>query len=358
VYSTCIFCQRSLGSNETFATFPVGTRLAYDAQKGRLWVVCPHCARWNLTPLEERWEAIEEAERRFHHTRLRAGTGEISLARLREGTELVRIGRPPGLELASWRYGDAFNRRRTQHLYMAGGVIAGAGLAMAGAVSIGLGIVSAWQLANAVYVGHEEGAPWRTIARLRRPDGRVVAIRPELLKHSHIRATERGELEVTLGHGRSPWTLRRYEPLVLSGDEARRALGQLLPAVNRLGGKGTEIRDAMARLESAASPDEFIRHVARRGERLTPIRTVYWRQFAGFVGTPEKTGSGLFALPRPVSLALEMATNEERERRAMEGDLALLEAAWRDAEEIAAIADDLLVPTGVQADLDRLKSRS
>jgi hypothetical protein len=358
VYSTCIFCQRPLGTNDTFASFPVGKRLAYDAQKGRLWVVCPHCARWNLTPLEERWETIEEAESRFHETRLRSGSGEISLARLREGTELVRIGRPLGLELASWRYGDAFNRRRKQHLYMAGGVIAGAGLVLAGAVSVGLGALSAWQLANAVFVSHEEGAPWTTVARLRRPDGRVVAIRPELIKHSRIDVTSDGELELTLGHGRSPWTMRRYEPLVLRGDEARRALALLLPAVNRLGGKVGEIRDAMARLDSAPSPVEFIRHVARRGARLTPVRTVYWRQVAGFIGTPETAGSGLFALPRPLSLALEMATNEERERRAMEGDLALLEAAWREADEIATIADDLVVPPAVRENLERLKSES
>ena len=36
--------------------------------------------------------------------------------------------------------------------------------------------------------------------------------------------------------------------------------------------------------------------------------------------------------------------HEESERRAMEGELAILEAAWRDAEQIAAICDDELTP--------------
>jgi hypothetical protein len=40
-------------------------------------------------------------------------------------------------------------------------------------------------------------------------------------------------------------------------------------------------------------------------------------------------------------LALEMALHEESERRALEGELALLEAAWRDAERIAHIADTI-----------------
>jgi hypothetical protein len=41
-----------------------------------------------------------------------------------------------------------------------------------------------------------------------------------------------------------------------------------------------------------------------------------------------------------------MALHEERERRALEGELKLLEVAWREAEEVAAISDDLLLPPG------------
>ena len=54
MFATCIFCTRHLGTNEAIEAFPVGRRLAFDAAKGRLWVVCPSCDRWNLTPLEER----------------------------------------------------------------------------------------------------------------------------------------------------------------------------------------------------------------------------------------------------------------------------------------------------------------
>jgi hypothetical protein len=39
-----------------------------------------------------------------------------------------------------------------------------------------------------------------------------------------------------------------------------------------------------------------------------------------------------------------MATHEEAERRALEGELAILEEAWRQAEEIADISDNLLLP--------------
>src|SRR5262249_9172081 len=77
MYSTCLFCTKTLGANESIETFPVGKRLAFDAAKGRLWVVCPHCERWNLSPLEERWEAIEQSEKLYRDTRRRVATDNI-----------------------------------------------------------------------------------------------------------------------------------------------------------------------------------------------------------------------------------------------------------------------------------------
>lgn len=53
-----------------------------------------------------------------------------------------------------------------------------------------------------------------------------------------------------------------------------------------------------------------------------------------------------------IRLAPEMAANEEAERRALEGETALLEQEWREAEELAAIADDLLLPDAVR---DRIR---
>ena len=51
-------------------------------------------------------------------------------------------------------------------------------------------------------------------------------------------------------------------------------------------------------------------------------------------------------MPKPTKLALEMALHEEQERRALEGELWLLEHAWREAEEIAEISDSLFLPEG------------
>ena len=58
-------------------------------------------------------------------------------------------------------------------------------------------------------------------------------------------------------------------------------------------------------------------------------------------------------MPHHTRLAFEMALHEEEERRALEGELWRLERAWREAEEIAAIADDLLLPEGASGFVDR-----
>jgi hypothetical protein len=92
MYSTCPFCSRAPGRNEAVEAFPIGRRLAFDAARGRLWVVCRACERWNLTPIEERWEAIEECERSFRDTRLREGGPDRVVARVDvAGAEPVKV---------------------------------------------------------------------------------------------------------------------------------------------------------------------------------------------------------------------------------------------------------------------------
>src|SRR5438046_8812217 len=152
MYSTCLFCNHDLGTNEVIERFPIGRRLAFDGSKGRLWVVCRKCERWNLTPLEERWEAIEECERAFRATRLRVSTDQIGLARLKEGLELVRIGDPQRPEMAAWRYGDQFGRRRRRQYLIGGGVVLAAGTVMVARPLLGImgaGAISpVWNITN------------------------------------------------------------------------------------------------------------------------------------------------------------------------------------------------------------------
>ena len=67
--------------------------------------------------------------------------------------------------------------------------------------------------------------------------------------------------------------------------------------------------------------------------------------------------SNVGALPARLRLAMEMALHEDDERRALDGALRELESRWREAEEIARIADGLLMPSDVDARVEELKGR-
>ncbi len=159
MYTTCVFCKKPFASNEVVETFPVGRRLAFDSAKGRLWVVRRKCERWNLTPLEERWEAVEACEKLFRATRIRTSSEHIGLAPHPEGLELVRIGRPLRPEFAAWRYGDQFGKRRRRAIAL--GIVAGVGL-IGGTVTLGaLGGLGAAMGASSVLHYVEEEAEVR-----------------------------------------------------------------------------------------------------------------------------------------------------------------------------------------------------
>src|SRR6266513_1739341 len=179
MYAHCIYCHVALGNNSVIETFPVGRRLAFDAAKGRLWVVCRKCERWNLTPLEERWEAIEECERAFRGTKLRVSTEHVGLARISEGTELVRIGAPRRPEFAAWRYGDQFGRRRKKQIALAGAAFVGGALTLplGGALipaSLGIGATGLWQVGRFAQLALHRN---KIVARIKSDDGEQMIVR-------------------------------------------------------------------------------------------------------------------------------------------------------------------------------------
>ena len=317
-----MFCARSLGSNEVVEHFPVGRRLAFDAEKGRLWVVCKKCERWNLSPLEERWEAVEECERIFRETRLRASTENVGLARHREGLELVRVGAPLRPEFAAWRYGDQFGRRKVRSLVY-GGVGAAAVMGMtfldpAILGGSGLGGYWIWQMGDSI-----SGAVNR--AKLRTDEGRVIKLNRDDLPTVRLRPAEGGDgFRLSILHGKKQeW---------FEGAEAERFASQIVPKINRAGGRKKTVQTAVSEIEARGHPDAFLSDVVS-GDR-----------FNGKKGAP----GYISKMPDPTRLALEMALHEEEERRALEGELWRLERAWEEAEEIAAIADDLLLPDEVR----------
>lgn len=380
MYATCLFCNSALGRNEAVEHFPVGRGLAYDAAEGRLWVVCRRCARWNLTPLEERWEAIEEAERLFRAARLRIATDNIGLARLPEGLELVRIGAPPRLELASWRYADRLVRRRRRALAL-GALASGTGAAsfvllIGGPAALAFG--GAAILCNAALFSRELLLSGRVV-----PDGsggHITLDWPDLRTAALERVPEVGDWALRVRRGgplpglrdmreameeldvefdavlqerlRVAHAVRRDAMeaprlvadggdgggVILRGEDARRALTTILPLLNGGGGSSRDVRDAVDVVAGSASVHQLLYGVAGRRTRA-------------------RTPNYLRRLTPAMRLALEMAVHEDEERRAMAGALDALEQRWREAEEVARIADALAVPARVLAGLHQLRQR-
>lgn len=346
MYATCLFCNESLGTNEAVEAFPVGRRLAFDQAKGRLWVVCPKCERWNLTPLEERWEAIEQAERLYRDTKRRVATDNVGLAKLRDGTTLVRIGEPLRPEFAAWRYGDQFGRRRKRQILIAAGGLAAVGAAFTGLTAAGVGVGGfAWMFANrgsAII----RGDPEQIVARIQTDRGGLVQVRRRHLAETSLTRAEDGRLALDLRfkNGRDRFV----------GREAERIAAILLPKVNRYGGSRQAVSAAVDEIERVGSAEGFIERLSMTSAMHTlptvSSKTSRW-------ALRQQGNRGLFGLPAPHRLALEMALHEEAERRAMQGELEELERAWKEAEEIAGISDNLLVPDSVSSMFARLKKR-
>lgn len=332
MYRTCIFCKKSLGSNEVVEAFPVGRRLAFDPEKGRLWVVCRKCHRWNLTPLEERWEAVETCERIFRDTRLRASTENIGIARHREGLDLVRIGKPPRGEFAAWRYGDQFGTRMRR-----------AGLSVAAALAVGTGLQLSLPvmaiLGGAVSYPVLAWAYLRPMAKVRvgRETSKEAAVTPDSVvkfRLLDLRSIRILPDDSALGFGVE--IKRTMQKAWFEGEDAHRVAAAIVPLLNGWGGSRPSVQRAVDEIESSGHPSRFLADVVKREQWGWMGRRGYIRD-----------------MPKPTRLALEMSLHEEQERRALEGELWILEQAWREAEEIAAIADKLLLPARTDEFFDR-----
>lgn len=354
MFATCMHCNAALGSNESIEAFPVGRRIAFDARGGRLWAICRSCERWNLSPIEERWDAVEQCERTFRATRVRVSTDNIGLARLADGTELVRIGAPQRPEFAAWRYGDQFGRRRRRLWTYGAASVAGAGAIVAGGLALGVSIMAVAPLINVlniVNIARMADATSRT--RLSLPDGNYfrpfgnprLQVRRDVPEGWGISIgyAERGAGDETDTPPHFGWAaLRRWQSqhnkmalgdIHLRGNDAESVLRWAMPRVNSRGATSRVVADSVRLIEAAGASDRFGSWAASQLPK--------WNGQMTFGDNGDVS-----QIPQTARLAFEMTLNEESERQALAGELSKLEAAWREADAVAKIADGLLpMPT-------------
>jgi len=324
VYKVCAFCNGKLDGDGGPSGLGVGKRLAFDEWKARLWVICPKCARWNLAPLDDRLEQIEALARAARQGRVAAATDQVALVRWR-GYDLVRVGKPPRIEFATWRYGERLRAREREQLrFVVPLTVAAVGLAVAVNVAAGGSVgVFVWNMPNigrSIYTGM---VGRRRVGLVEPPIcercGAVLRVQARHLAHARVIPESQTGLGLIL-----TCPSCRSEGALLVGRDAQVALQQGLTYLGLARRDRRRAEDAARLVAGAGGPDRLIRDVARRELTLRSL-------------APERR------------LALEMAVDERTE-------VEELERRWKEAEELADIADGMLSSTAeLEEELRRLK---
>lgn len=330
MYRRCLVCGAPFPENELLPTMPTGKRIAFDPHRGRIWLICGRCRRWALVPIEERWEVLEELERHVRDDGRRlAATAHVTL--LQAGPlELLRVGTNDLAEESWWRFGREMLRRRDRAAAVSTvGALGVGALAVGGWAAGGVAFLGAWVAwNNREWAGERLGdlARWARLGSTAWKGERSCPVCDRPLRALPFRQGEGVALGTAPG---APGTLELHLPctgcrdgaggLVLSGPEGERALARLLAHRNH-GGASEGVVDAATDL------------VRRSGSGHATLRELA-------TGRPT-----LGAMSGTLTVALEVATAAEQERRLLEMEVAELEAHWRMEEELAAIIDGELTP--------------
>lgn len=327
----CLVCNLPFPGNDVLEHLPRGRRIAFDAGRGRLWVVCGSCRRWSLVPMEDRWEAIEEVQKAVRDRgKVLSTTDTIALLTV-DDIEVVQVGRASRTEEAWWRYGRELVQRRNSYGKLT--TVAGAATAavvLGGWAAGGVSMIGAWWLWSQAPDGIKRGARWlrfgssawrgvrtctrcghefRTVAYAERQS---VVLLPSAAGAPGAQDPS-GRFDVALRCPRCG-ALDDGGGLRLEGREAERTIQRVLAYHHFAGASENRVRSASRLIEEAGSPNNLTRILLRDGRR---------------VGDLQRTGA----------IALEIAAHESSEQRLLEMQLAELEAVWRQEEELAGIID-------------------
>jgi len=310
MYRTCAFCNGKLDGDGGPSGLGVGRRLAFDEWKGRLWVICPKCSRWNLAPIDDRLERIETLARAAGEGRVAAATEHVALIRW-QSYDLVRVGKPRRIELATWRYGERLKARRREQLkFVLPVTVAALGLAVAVNVAAGGSFgVFFWNMPNFARMMYTGIIGRRRVSLVEPPIcercGSVLDLQAKHVAYARVVRHAQADVALILS-----CPTCRTEGAMLVGRDAQAALRQGLTYLALARGSRQRVEDAARLVERAGGPDQLISEVARRELTLRSL------------GVERR-------------LALEMAVDERAE-------IEELERRWKEAEEIAEIADGTL----------------
>lgn len=328
MFHTCAFCNAPFDGDGGPSGLGVGRRLAFDEWRGRLWVVCSKCSRWNLTPLDDRLERIEAVARVARDEgRIAAATEQVALIRWQR-YDFVRVGKPLRVELSTWRYGERMRTRQRERMKVVVPLtVAAIGLGIVANVAAGGGLgVFVWNLHRLVDQAYI-GIVGNRKVLLSEPlicahCGSLMQLRARHVQHARVVPDAHAEVAVVLSCPKC-----RREGAQLTGLDAAQVLRQGLTYLNVTRNGRRKAEDAARVVDEVGGPDRLLHDVARRELTLRSLR-------------PERR------------LALEMAVDERAE-------VDELERQWREAEEIAEIADGTLSTSEqLEEELRRLRRKA
>lgn len=228
------------------------------------------------------------------------------------GCDIVRIGKPRRPELATWRYGERLKARRREHLKVyvpVAAVTVGAAITVdvlaGGSMAAMLGqLPAAIDYVTMSIVGSQKLPIESPVCD---HCGALMVLRSKHLAHARVTSTAHEDLALLLSCPKC-----RAEGALLHGPDAENALRSGMTYVNlkRKRQIKKKAEAAAGYLERHGGPEVYLRNTIRLERKL------------GQLGGEE-------------ALALEMAVDERAE-------LLELERQWRQADEIAEIADRML----------------
>ena len=328
LYTHCLVCHTPFPRNEELEYFSTSKRVAYDAERGRLWAICRSCKRWSLAPIEERWEALDELERLVKdRAKLLSQTDNIALLRVGE-LDVVRVGRANLTEEAWWRYGRELTHRAARHRKLTVMGTAAAGAAIAGGWATGgLTWLGAWLLWEHAPMHVTQAARWLRFGGSAWRGERSCTRCGHVFRSVAYQDRKQLVLSAGTGAGDALSVTQRCPVcgdlgdggLHLRGKEGDYVSRRLLAYHHHSGASEKRVRSATRLIEEAGSPEDLTRIVIKEGRRLGD-------------------------LPRTGAIALEIAANDTVEQRLLELELAEVEAHWKEEEELASIIDGELTP--------------
>ena len=327
-----MFCHKSFPENGVFGRLPPGRRLAYDPALGRLWVVCEGCRRWNLAPIEERWEALYQLERLVRdRAKVVSETENITLLEAGELT-IIRVGNAGLAEQSWWRYGQELNRRKSSFDSARSKLTAytfGTMAYLSDLVGLGEeGLNITWDdtpIADILRWRRFGWAAWHGNQDCPYCNSTLRALRYDLSWWVYPEFdSNTGKIGVKVPCPRcDPWTPDKVYSL--EGVEAENALRRVLAYQHISGASVGAIKDAAQVIEDAGSAERFEAAVSAQRKSL-------------------------WGMGQTRSIALEIALNHTVESRMMTLELQALEFIWKQEEDLARIIDEELTPKGL---LDR-----